>query len=115
MSELQYFTLATVAAILFTTLFCSRRIARKKRVSVGTLLMGAFCAATLATVCLPVSDAGIAAFTYEYWSHLRFESGMPIPFIFTIWAFGFFLCVLPALVVVLYYQRRSKRDAKPVV
>ena len=51
MDPISYFGLAVVIAVVITALVCRRRLACKKRVSYGTLLIGAFSAGAVAYVC----------------------------------------------------------------
>jgi hypothetical protein len=108
-------TVALIAAVVLTAAICRRRLAFKKRVSIGTILVGAFIPATVFTNLYPCFEDGLAAFSDGYWAHLKVGGSVPLLFIFVIWAITFFFCILAALGVVVYYQKRSKRDDTQVV
>ena len=100
---------AIISAVVLTAAICRRRMAFKKRVSIGTMLAGAFIPATVLTNLYPCFEDGLAAFSDGYWAHLKAGGSIPLLFIFVIWAITFFFCILAALGVVVYYQRRSKK------
>jgi len=99
------FVFPMLATIPVTALLCRYRTAHKKPVSYGTTFAGACIIPLLlflfftAAILLSSNDGKA-----------------PTPLLF-LQLFGFVacVCVLPALGVVMYYQRRSKRDEKPVV
>jgi hypothetical protein len=102
-SGLVAFGIPMLVTIPATAIFCRCRIACKKRVSFGTIFVGASCFPLLLAVIDTCIEPGI------WWSRSNH-------FEFLI-ALGIFvaICILPASGVVLYYQRRSNRDEKPVV
>lgn len=114
MTSLLYLSFVLLVAILCTALICHWRIARQRRVSVGTLLAGAFCAAIVSDVLLVLFDAGLAGFTRDYWARQKVGGGIPYLFFFIYWVFTVIPCIVAALAVVIYYQKRSKRDVTPV-
>jgi hypothetical protein len=101
---LVFFIIPFVAAIPVTASICWFRTRRHKHVSYGTMCAGAgiiplllFLFCTIAII-----SSGIDAKT-------------PSPFLFLrLFALSACVCTLPALLVVHYYQRRNKRDEKPV-
>jgi hypothetical protein len=99
-----FFGIPMLATIPATIFLCRFRVARKRQVSYGTMLAGALSVPVTAIVVVSCLDLG-------FWSG-DFRLG-PVDILIL---FGLIaaMCVLPALVVVVYYQRRSKRDAKPV-
>jgi hypothetical protein len=109
MEAVFYFSFAAMVAIPLTATICRWRIARGKRISVGTILTGASSAALLSIVWIPFFDAGTTAFTHEYWAHLKIGSGIPFLLIFIFWCFTCLACILSACGVVVYYQKRKKQ------
>jgi len=99
-----YFVFPILAAIPLTALLCRYRTSRKKRISYGTLLAGA----------CSIPFVLFLFFTAVVLLEPRDPKGAPSPILF-LELFGFVacLCVLPALGVVIYYQRRSRRDGTP--
>src|ERR1035437_9362946 len=109
MEAVFYFSFAAMVAIPLTATICRWRIARGKRISVGTILTGASSAALLSIFWIPFFDAGTTTFTHEYWAHLKIGSGIPF------YLFSFFgaLRVSPAfcqLAELSFIIRREKRN-----
>ncbi len=99
------FLFPMLATIPVAGMICRIRLARKKRISYGTLFISA--------CCIPLLIAFIATCIQPdiWWSYEHKSS--PEDY-FMMLVFIAAMCVLPALFVVVYYQRRSKRDEKPV-
>lgn len=103
MEPLIYFGAMVLVSIPLTALICRCRLAHKKRVYWGTVLAGAL-GASLAVF------LAAAAYFGEIGDILRPASWFPEAkspgalFIITVPAF---LCVLPAVAVVAYYERRQ--------
>lgn len=93
------FLLPMLATIPMAGMICRIRIARKKPISYGTLLISA-CS-------IPLLIAFIAACVQPdiWWSR---DKMTPEIFLSTL-GYLVAMCVLPALGVVVYYQRRSKK------
>jgi hypothetical protein len=93
------FVLPMLATIPVTAWLCWRRIARRKRVSYGTVLAGA---------CL-IPLLLFLFFTIAIWLS-GIDAKAPSPLLF-LQLFGFVacMCVLPAFTVVAYYQKRSQK------
>jgi len=100
---------AVTAAVVSTAVICRRRLVIKKRVSIGTMLAGAFIPATVLTTLYPCFEDGLAAFSDGYWANLKVGGSLPLLFIFIVWAITFLFCIVAASGVVIYYQRRSKK------
>jgi O-antigen/teichoic acid export membrane protein len=100
-----FFGIPMVATIPVTMFLCRRRLARQKRISYGTMFASA--------LCVPFAMAFIATcFEPDIWftrEHKNDPSVWPVMLFFMV-----AMCVLPALGVVVYYQRRKKRDERPV-
>jgi hypothetical protein len=106
-----FFLSATVLAIPTTALFCRARLARRRRVSFGTVLSGAVTAAFIANIAILILIGDVDVFTAEFWNDAKrwttfgdvllgvLGAGLP--------------CALVAFVVVAYYQskREYKKDA----
>jgi hypothetical protein len=88
------------ATIPATAFLCRHRISRKRRVSYGTLFAG--------TSVIPLVLAAVMTCTEPdiWWSHEHKAS--PYDF-FVLLVFLMLLCVLPALCVVVHYQRKKKQ------
>ena len=93
------------ATIPATAFLCRYRSSRKKRVSWGTLFAGASVVPLAVGIVMTCMEPDI------WWSHEH--KGSPHDFFITL-VFLMLLCVLPALGVVVYYQRKKKRDETPV-
>jgi hypothetical protein len=100
------FLLPMLATIPLAAMICRIRIARKKPISYGTLIMSA--------CCIPLLIAFIATCIQPdiWWSR---EHKMTPEIFLTMLGYIAAICVLPALGVVVYYQRQTKRDEKRVV
>ena len=97
--------LPILATIPIVACLCRFRLARKKRVSYGTVACGA--------AIVPVSYALLLTCVEPegWWSHAHKTSPEAIVGgLVILWIF----CILPAFFTVAYYQRRCKRDEKPV-
>jgi DMSO reductase anchor subunit len=94
-------TVLMSATIPATAFLCRYRTSRKKRVSCGTLFAGASVVPLVVAVVVTCTEPDI------WWSHEH--KGSPHDFFITL-VFLMLLCVLPALCVVVYYQRKKKRD-----
>jgi len=93
------FVCPMLATIPVTALICWYRTAHKKRVSYGTMLVGA---------CL-IPLLLFLFFTIAIWLS-GIDAKAPSPLLF-LQLFGFVacMCVLPAFAVVGYYQKRSQK------
>jgi hypothetical protein len=108
MEAVFYFSFAAMVAIPLTATICRWRVARGKRISVGTIFTGASSAALLSIVWIPFFDAGTTAFTHEYWAHLKIGSGIPFLLIFIFWCLTCLACILSAWE--LFIIKREKRN-----
>jgi ACR3 family arsenite efflux pump ArsB len=99
------FVIPMLVTIPVTAFLCRYRLARKKRVSYGTMFSGAFIIGLFLAVVATCMEPDI------WWSHEH--KGSPEDFVVML-IFIATLCLLPALFVVVYYQRRGKRDEKSV-
>jgi len=97
--------LPMLMTILATALLCRYRIARKKRVSYGTMFAGASVVPLLLMVIVTFLQP------YVWWS--RAHKSSPAEFLGML-GFMLIMCALPALFVVVHYKKRSKRDETPV-
>ncbi|MGB7767309.1 MAG: hypothetical protein WBN22_00445 [Verrucomicrobiia bacterium] len=105
------FVVPMLVTVVVTALFCRYRIARKKRVSYGTLFICPIIATAGVLLCLSVCFDGWRVFTRGYWT----EGKGGLEMILVVFGIIAAFCVLPALGVAVYYQRRSKRDETNVV
>ena len=94
-----------LATIPVTIFLCRYRISHQKRVSYGTMFASASCIPLLLAIVVTCTEPDV------WWSHEHKSS--PQDFVVML-VFLMLLCVLPALGVVVYYQRRKKRDERPV-
>ena len=116
MEELIYIGFAVLVTIFLTTLFCRWQLAHKNRISIGTLLAGIFCGAIITTTLTPVLDAGLGAFTHEYWANIITGYQRQISTVCFGWLSGScFICIVPALGAVVYFQRATRQSVKPVI
>jgi len=95
------YIIVMLAAIPPTALLCRYRIARKKGVSYGTMFAGTLCVPLVFAVIMTCEQPDV------WWS--RAHKCTPVDLLLGL-GFMAAMCVLPALGVVLYYQRRNKKD-----
>jgi hypothetical protein len=117
--EAQYYGLTALTAVPVTVAICLWRGGTGKRVSWGTILLGAGLAATFAVLWQPVYLAGryalIPEFWASYWVRLPQYIGLgeraptSVRSFRLIWGLNLLACILPATAVVCYYQNRQKR------
>ncbi len=91
-----------VATILATAWLCRYRLSRNKGISYGTMLAGACAIPLLVAVVATCFQPDI------WWSR---EHKMTPEIVITMLGFMAAICVLPALGVVVCYQRRRKNGA----
>jgi hypothetical protein len=109
MQLLAYFGGTVLATIAFTTLVCRYRTARKKRISYGTLLASPLIANVIVFITLGGLIFGWKFFAPNFWiGNWAMGAALPVIIFITI------LCILPALGVVVYCQKRRKKDEKRV-
>src|SRR5229473_1259615 len=102
MSNTVFFGVPVLVTIVVTVVLCRVRLARKKRVSVGTLFTGALSVPVIAMI------VGTCFDPLDFWtSHNKGPGAFGI---LTLAALITVVCALPAGVVVAYYQRQRKRD-----
>jgi len=112
MEGIAFLVFAELVTIPLTALICRWRLRRRKPISYGTMFAGAFCAAILFVLSSTVYFDGWEAFTsIDGWMDDKFFGRGAV---FTVLGCITLMCVLPALGVVVYYQRRKKRDERPV-
>ena len=116
MEALIYVVFAIVVTFLLTTFLCRQQLARKNRISMGTPLLGIFCGAIITTVLMPVLDAGMGAFTHEYWANIITGYQRSVLTVCLGWLSGLcFICIFPASGVVIYFQRATRQSVKPII
>jgi hypothetical protein len=96
------FILPILVTVPVTVLLCRVRAARKKRVSYGTVATGASFIPLLMLLFFTMATL-----------FGRNDGKAPKPLLFLqLEGFVACLCVLPALIVVMYYQRKGKSEKK---
>ncbi len=100
------FVVPMVAATLVTALICHYRIARKKRVSAGTVFVGSVSFPAIFAIGGTLLDA-------DFWSTRN--KGPGVVGVLIILGLVTIISFLPAGAVVRYYQKRSKSNETPVV
>jgi hypothetical protein len=105
MEPLIYFGSMVLVSIPVTALICRFRLARKKRVYWGTVLVGALVASLIVFLAAMIyfGEAGDLLRPGSWLPEGKSPGGL---FVITVPAF---LCVLPAVAVVAYYQRRQTK------
>ena len=99
-----------VVTLIATSLFCWCRLVRQKRVSYSAALFGWVVGGLLSTAIILLYSEGWDAFTPAYWSdEIGVKGGSTSLWI--LMGFVVAMCVLPALLVVIYYQKSNKIDA----
>ena len=105
MEKIIAFAVPMVATIPVTFLLCRLLIARKRRVSFGTVLFSAFAVTLISLGFLTQGDI----YTVSFWNGSRAKPP-DREMVLKVVAFMILTCALPALGVVHYYQRRIKKD-----
>ena len=105
MEKIIVFAVPMLVTIPVTILLCRIRTARKQRISFGTVLLSAF----VVTFCSLgfLTDGDI--YTVGYWHGVRAKPP-DRELMLKVVAFMVLTCALPALGVVHYFQRRTKKD-----
>jgi hypothetical protein len=111
MEALAFLAVAELMTIPLTALICRHRLRCKRQVSYGTMVGGAFCASLLFVIGTAFYYNGWDALTIDGWMYDKFFGTGAV---FIVLGFITVVCVLPALGVVVYYQRRQKRDESHV-
>ena len=94
-----------VATIPLTAWLCRLRTRRKKRVSYGTVAVGAAIVPVAYAVLLTCAEPD------SWWSRAhKMPPEALVEGLILLWIF----CILPAFFVVAYYQIRNKKDEKPL-
>jgi hypothetical protein len=91
-----------LATVPVTALLCRYRVAHQRRISYGTMFSGACSIPLLWAILLTCIQPDI------WWS--REHKGTPETLLVML-GFNAAMCVLPALGVVVHFQRKCKRDA----
>ena len=105
MEKIIAFAVPMVVTIPVTFLLCRLLTARKRRVSFGTVLFSAFIVTLISLGFL--TQGGI--YTVGFWNGSRAKPP-DRELMLKVVAFMILTCALPALGVVHYYQRRTKKD-----
>jgi NADH:ubiquinone oxidoreductase subunit 4 (subunit M) len=107
MAGIAFLVFAELMTIPLTALICRYRLRRKKRISYGTMFAGAFLGAVLFVVSTSIYFNGWQIFSLDEWREDKYFGRNPV---FTVLGCVTLMCVLPALGVVVYYERRHKKD-----
>ena len=98
-----FFALPMAATIPVAAVLCRYQVARNRRISYGIMFTAASCIPLLLAIVATCIDPSM------WWS----REGKNVPEIwFVMLMFLIGMCVLPALSVSVYYQRRRKRVAE---
>jgi len=111
LEPLLYFGGTILATLVVAVLLCHYRVSRRKQVSWGTVLASSLIANVAVFFGMGLYEEGFHLFTREAWSGGKGPPGA----MFIVVGVITILCVLPALGVAVYYQRRSKEYETPVV
>jgi hypothetical protein len=111
MEALLYFGGTILATIVVTVLLCRYQLSHKKLIKFDTVFVGTLIANMIVFISFGFYEEGLALFTREVWTSGKgsFESGLVVLGVITI------VCILPALGVAVYHERRSKRNEKHLV
>ena len=95
-----------VTTVPVAVFLCRRGLARNRPLSYGTMMTAASCIPVLLAIVATCIDPNM------WWT----REGKNVPELwFLLLAFMTGICVLPALCVVVFYQRRQKKYAPPTV
>ena len=111
LEPLLYFGGTILGTLVVAVLLCHYRVSRRKQVSWGTVLASSVIANVAAFLGVGFYQWGFHLFTSEA---LDGGKGPPGGVLIVVGVITI-LCVLPALGVAVYYQRRSKTDETRVV
>jgi hypothetical protein len=111
LETLLYFGGTLLATAVVAVLLCHYRFAHQKRISWGTVFSSSVIANVSVFLGMGIYEEGWHIFTREAWSGGKGGLGE----VFVVLGIIIILCLLPALGVAVYYQRRSKRNEKAVV
>ena len=105
-----YFAGTIFVTFIVSILICRYCVAHQRRISFGTVLASAVIANVTIFMSLGFYEEGWHIFTREAWTGGKggLEAALVVLGIITI------MCMLPALSVAVYYERRSKRNRTPV-
>lgn len=103
-----YFGGVMLATLMVAILLCHYRAVRQKRISWGTVFSSSIIANAIAFFGMGIYEEGWHSFSREAWTGGKGGLGQVLFVLMLIIIF----CLLPALGVAIYYQRRSKRDDK---
>ena len=110
METLLYFCGTLLATFVVAVLLCRYRYNHKKRIWFGTVIASAVVANIAVFISLAFYEVGWRFFTREAWTGGKDDLGA----IFVVLGIITVICILPALGVAVYFNRRGERDAKPV-
>jgi len=105
-----YFGGTILTTIVVAIILCRYRASRQKQVSYGTLIASSAIANASVFLGLGIYAAGWRIFTREAWTGGK----LGLLGVLVVWGSTTIFCLLPALGVAVYYQRRRKRDEKHV-
>jgi hypothetical protein len=99
-----------LVTLVVAVLLCRYRYSHKKRIGFGTVVASAVIANVAVFMSVAFYEEGWHLFTREAWTGGKggWEAGLFVLGIITV------MCILPALGVAVYYERRSRRDTKSV-
>ena len=106
-----YFGGTMLATVIAAIALCRYRVAHKKRISYGTLLASSVVANVSVFLGMGIYEEGWHIFTREAWTGGK---GGLAGTLFVLAVLTIF-CLLPALVVAVCYEWRSKRNEKRAV
>src|SRR5437016_3320931 len=106
-----YFAGVMLATLVVAVRLCHYRAARQKRISWGTVFSSSVIANVSVFLGMGIYEEGWHIFSREAWTGGK---GGLAQVLFVL-AIIIIFCLLPALGVAIYYQRRSKRDEKHLV
>jgi len=101
-----YLGCAVLATVIIATLVCRYRVAHKKRISFGTLLVSPVVANLAVFISLGFCIGG--------WHFLNHDTWAALSGVFAGLGLITVMCIFPALGVVVYYQKRNKKNETPV-
>jgi uncharacterized membrane protein len=111
LEPLLYFGGTILATAIVAVFACRHRVAHEKQISWGTLVASPVIANVVVVASLAFYEEGWHIFSRDAWSEPKggWAGVVVVMGVVTIF------CILPALAVAVYYQRRSKRDEKSMV
>ena len=110
---ISFFAVTVLATFALTILFCRQRLAKKKKSFYAAVLFITTSVNIIFSFGMMIVGRiyaeGLRVFSSEAWQGLHSFASLMFD-VMLLGFFGILFCILPALVVAYYYEKRSKRN-----